>query len=90
MQPTGVLESSKATKNPLKDLLKYGQSMWLDYIRRDLFTTGKLKAMIEDDGLRGMTSNPAIFAILVGAWPTQFGFTVQFGVISSLPSASFC
>jgi transaldolase/glucose-6-phosphate isomerase len=61
MQPTGVLESSKATKNPLKDLLKYGQSMWLDYIRRDLFTTGKLKGMIEDDGLRGMTSNPAIF-----------------------------
>ena len=61
MQPTGVLESSKATKNPLKDLLKYGQSMWLDYIRRDLFTTGKLKTMIEDDGLRGMTSNPAIF-----------------------------
>jgi transaldolase/glucose-6-phosphate isomerase len=61
MQPTGVLESSKATKNPLKELLAYGQSMWLDYIRRDLFTTGKLKAMIADDGLRGMTSNPAIF-----------------------------
>lgn len=61
MQPTGVLESSKATKNPLKELLKNGQSMWLDYIRRDLFTTGKLKAMIEEDGLRGMTSNPAIF-----------------------------
>jgi transaldolase / glucose-6-phosphate isomerase len=61
MQPTGVLESSKATKNPLRELLKYGQAMWLDYIRRDLFTTGKLKALIEDDGLRGMTSNPAIF-----------------------------
>lgn len=61
MQPTGVLEKSKATKNPLKDLLKYGQSMWIDYIRRDLFTSGKLKQMIEDDGLRGMTSNPAIF-----------------------------
>ena len=61
MQPTGVLESSKATKNPLKELLAYGQSMWLDYIRRDLFTTGKLKGMIEDDGLRGMTSNPSIF-----------------------------
>ena len=39
MQPTGVLETSKAT-NPLKELLKYGQSMWLDYIRRDLITTG--------------------------------------------------
>jgi transaldolase / glucose-6-phosphate isomerase len=61
MQPTGILESSKATKNPLKELLNYGQSMWLDYIRRDLFTTGKLKQLIAEDGLRGMTSNPAIF-----------------------------
>ena len=61
MQPTGVIEASKATKNPLKELLNYGQSMWLDYIRRDLFTTGKLKQLIDDDGLRGMTSNPAIF-----------------------------
>jgi len=61
MQPTGVLETSKATKNPLRELLNYGQSMWLDYIRRDLFTTGRLKQMIEDDGLRGMTSNPSIF-----------------------------
>jgi transaldolase / glucose-6-phosphate isomerase len=61
MQPTGIMENAKATKNPLKELLSYGQSMWLDYIRRDLFTTGKLKHMIEDDGLRGMTSNPAIF-----------------------------
>jgi transaldolase/glucose-6-phosphate isomerase len=61
MQPSGILENSKATKNPLQELLNYGQSMWLDYIRRDLFTTGKLKQMIADDGLRGMTSNPAIF-----------------------------
>jgi transaldolase/glucose-6-phosphate isomerase len=61
MQPTGVLETSKATKNPLTELLNYGQSMWLDYIRRDLFTTGKLKQLIAEDGLRGMTSNPAIF-----------------------------
>ena len=61
MQPTGVLETSKATKNPLRELLNYGQSMWLDYIRRDLFTTGKLQQLITEDGLRGMTSNPAIF-----------------------------
>jgi transaldolase / glucose-6-phosphate isomerase len=60
MQPTGVLETSKAT-NPLKALLSYGQSMWLDYIRRDLITGGTLKKLIEEDGLRGMTSNPAIF-----------------------------
>src|SRR5579863_6858277 len=61
MQPTGVIENAKATANPLKELLAYGQSMWLDYIRRDLFTTGKLQHLISDDGLRGMTSNPAIF-----------------------------
>jgi transaldolase len=61
MQPTGILEKGKSTKNPLQELLDYGQSMWLDYIRRDLFTTGKLKQMIENDGLRGMTSNPSIF-----------------------------
>ena len=60
MQPTGILETAKAT-NPLKALLSYGQSMWLDYIRRDLLTSGKLKSMIEEDGLRGMTSNPSIF-----------------------------
>jgi len=60
MQPTGVLETSKAT-NPLLALLGYGQSMWLDYIRRDLITSGTLKKMIEENGLRGMTSNPAIF-----------------------------
>jgi transaldolase/glucose-6-phosphate isomerase len=60
MQPTGILENAKAT-NPLKALLGYGQSMWLDYIRRDLLTGGKLKDMIAEDGLRGMTSNPSIF-----------------------------
>jgi len=60
MQPVGVLETAKAT-NPLKDLLKFGQSVWLDYIRRDLMTSGELKRLVDEDGLRGMTSNPAIF-----------------------------
>jgi|SRR5450631_1057765 len=60
MQPTGILDTAKAT-NPLKDLLKFGQSVWLDYIRRDLITGGELKRLIDEDGLRGMTSNPAIF-----------------------------
>jgi transaldolase/glucose-6-phosphate isomerase len=60
MQPVGVLETATKT-NPLKDLLKFGQSVWLDYIRRDLLTSGELKRLIEEDGLRGMTSNPAIF-----------------------------
>ena len=60
MQPVGVLETAKKT-NSLKDLLQFGQSVWLDYIRRDLLTSGELKRLIEEDGLRGMTSNPAIF-----------------------------
>ena len=47
--------------NPLKALLTYGQSPWMDYIRRDLLTGGGLKKYIDNDGLRGMTSNPAIF-----------------------------
>ena len=47
--------------NPLKALLTYGQSPWMDYIRRDLLTSGGLKKMIDEDGLRGMTSNPTIF-----------------------------
>jgi transaldolase / glucose-6-phosphate isomerase len=47
--------------NPLKGLLAYGQSPWMDYIRRDLLTSGGLKKMIDNDGLRGMTSNPTIF-----------------------------
>jgi transaldolase/glucose-6-phosphate isomerase len=50
-----------AGKNPLKALLDFGQSPWMDYIRRDLLTGGGLQKMIEEDGLQGMTSNPAIF-----------------------------
>jgi len=60
MNPAGTLETAKAV-NPLKTLLKYGQSVWLDYIRRKLITSGELKRLIEEDGLRGMTSNPSIF-----------------------------
>src|SRR6266850_173766 len=47
--------------NPLKGLLAYGQSPWLDFIRRNILLNGDLKKMIANDGLRGMTSNPAIF-----------------------------
>lgn len=47
--------------NPLKRLSEIGQSVWYDYIRRDLYTGPTLKRLIEDDGLSGMTSNPTIF-----------------------------
>jgi len=60
MNPVEVLETAKAT-NPLKDLLKFGQSVWLDYIRRSLISSGELKRLIDEDNLGGVTSNPAIF-----------------------------
>ena len=47
--------------NPLRQLGTLGQSIWLDYIRRDLVTSGELRRLIDKDGLRGMTSNPSIF-----------------------------
>jgi transaldolase len=55
--------------NALKNLENFGQSIWLDYLRRNLVTSGELKKMIDEDGLKGMTSNPAIFekAIVGGA-----------------------
>jgi transaldolase / glucose-6-phosphate isomerase len=47
--------------NPLRALLEFGQSPWMDYVRRDLLTSGTLKKLIQEDGLMGMTSNPTIF-----------------------------
>lgn len=47
--------------NPLKKLRQLGQSVWYDYIRRDLYTSGQLEKLIREDGLSGMTSNPTIF-----------------------------
>ncbi len=52
--------------NPLKSLLNFGQSVWLDYIRRDMLNNGELAKLIKEDGLRGMTSNPSIFEKAIG------------------------
>lgn len=47
--------------NPLVDIQQYGQSVWYDNIRRSLITSGELKHLVDNDGLLGVTSNPAIF-----------------------------
>src|SRR5260370_19615440 len=60
MNPVETLETAKAV-NPLIQLQNFGQSIWLDYIRRDLLKTGELQRLITEDGPTGMTSNPAIF-----------------------------
>ena len=63
MTTTSTIPSASAAQgaNPLKNLLAYGQSPWLDFIRRNIILNGDLKKMVDNDGLRGMTSNPAIF-----------------------------
>jgi transaldolase/glucose-6-phosphate isomerase len=48
-------------ENPLLELRTFGQSIWLDFIRRGMLVSGELKRLIDQDGLRGMTSNPSIF-----------------------------
>src|SRR5262249_49858073 len=67
---------TSAAKNPIRSLLDYGQSVWLDYIRRNLITSGELKRLIDEDGLRGVTSNPAIFEKAI-AGSTDYEQTLQ-------------
>jgi transaldolase/glucose-6-phosphate isomerase len=50
-----------AVANPVAALKQYGQSVWLDFIRRSLIAGGELKRLVDEDGLGGVTSNPAIF-----------------------------
>lgn len=53
-------------ENPLKKIKTFGQSIWLDYIRRDLITSGELQRLIDEDGISGITSNPSIFEKAIG------------------------
>ncbi|MGV9002789.1 transaldolase [Flavobacterium sp.] len=48
-------------KNNVKQIHNFGQSIWLDFIDRQIMNSGKLKKMIDEDGIRGVTSNPSIF-----------------------------
>jgi transaldolase/glucose-6-phosphate isomerase len=78
MNPVSTLETAKAV-NPLKQLQTFGQSIWLDYIRRDLLKGGELQRLIDDDGLRGMTSNPSIFEKAIGESELYQDFLDSFG-----------
>ncbi len=46
--------------NPISEVKNIGQSIWIDYIRRDMFNSGEFRRFI-DMGVSGMTSNPTIF-----------------------------
>ena len=53
-------------KNRLAELAKTGQSIWFDQMERKLVSSGKLQKMIDEDDLRGLTSNPTIFEKAIG------------------------
>jgi transaldolase len=53
--------------NSLREVEALGQSLWLDYMRRDLITSGKLQQMMDADGISGITSNPTIFEKAISA-----------------------
>src|SRR5499425_1405853 len=55
------LAKMTALESPLRALAVFGQSVWLDYIRRSLITSGELRRLVDEDDLRGVTTNPAIF-----------------------------
>ena len=58
---TVLSKNPKTTVRPIRALSGEGQSVWLDYIRRSLLTSGQLAKMVKEDGLKGVTSNPVIF-----------------------------
>jgi transaldolase len=55
------IEERNMNENPLRRLSEFEQSVWFDNIQREMLQNGALAAMIRDDGLRGITSNPSIF-----------------------------
>jgi transaldolase len=63
MNPVTTPEKTQniGAQSALFGLQKYGQSVWLDYIRRNIILNGELQKLIDQDGLRGITSNPSIF-----------------------------
>jgi transaldolase / glucose-6-phosphate isomerase len=52
--------------NPLKSLQDHGQAVWLDFLSRGFIAKGGLKKLADEDGLRGVTSNPSIFEQAIG------------------------
>src|SRR5437763_17046620 len=58
---TCTRERGLIVANPIEEVQKFGQSIWYDNVRRSLITSGDLARMVKEDGLLGVTPNPAIF-----------------------------
>ena len=66
--------------NPLKALPQLGQSIWLDYIRRDMLEDGTLQRLIDEDALMGMTTNDTAAPLCTAIIPTTMPVTVAVAV----------
>src|SRR5512136_2409243 len=53
--------------NPVKALENHGQAVWLDFLARGFIAKGDLKRLIDEDGVKGVTSNPSIFEKAIGS-----------------------
>jgi transaldolase / glucose-6-phosphate isomerase len=61
------LEQKQGIMNPVKELEKHGQSVWLDFLARGFVAKGDLQRLIDSDGVKGVTSNPSIFEKAIGS-----------------------
>jgi len=75
---------SEGRSNPLLDLAGLGQAVWLDFIRRRMIESGELRQLVREDGLRGVTSNPAIFEKAIAA-----GDEYSAHILSVAPTVGF-
>jgi transaldolase len=72
-----------AAMNPLRELLRHGQSYWLDNLTRGMIRSGELERRVREEGLRGVTSNPAIFNKAISSghdYDEQIGALVREGL----------
>src|SRR5258707_12850311 len=77
------------SQNPLLRLAELGQSVWYDYIRRDLYQGPELRRLIAEDGLRGMTSNPTIFQQAIAATELYDAYIRRLGEQGQAPADIF-
>lgn len=71
--------------NHLLEIKEYGQSIWMDNLTRDLVQSGELKNLVENQGICGITSNPAIFEKAI-AGNAIYDADIEAGIRAGLPT----
>ncbi|MFD0766256.1 transaldolase [Mucilaginibacter lutimaris] len=75
--------------NNVKQIHEFGQSIWLDFIDREIISSGKLQKLIDEDGIRGVTSNPAIFEKAISSSSDYDADIAEFGKENSTTEELF-